>query len=114
MAFNATARSASQARDDVAELPLWRLHLMRVDTSMWTLASRREMAGGRYDRSMPLFKGVVAVLLTAMSLLAFLELRYPVRLLPILLFECAWKLIRLAVVAVLAVAARMSTRPRKK
>jgi hypothetical protein len=49
-----------------------------------------------------------------MSLLAFLELRYPVRLLPILLFECAWKLIWLAVVAVLAVAARMSTRPRKK
>jgi hypothetical protein len=68
----------------VAELPLWRLHLMRVDTSLWTLASRREMAGGRYDRSMPLFEGVVAVLLTAMSLLAFLELRYSVRLLPIL------------------------------
>ena len=64
------------------------------------------MAGGRYDRSMPLFEGVVAVLLTAMSLLAFLELRYSVRLLPILLFECAWKLIRLAVVAVPAVAAR--------
>jgi hypothetical protein len=78
MAFNATARSASPARDDVAELPLWRLHLMRVDTSLWTLASRREMAGGRYDRSMPLFEGVVAVLLTAMSLLAFLELRYSV------------------------------------
>jgi hypothetical protein len=58
-----------------------------------------------YDRSMPLFEGVVAVLLTAMSLLAFLELRYSVRLLPILLFECAGKLIWLAVVALHAVAA---------
>jgi hypothetical protein len=34
-----------------------------------------------------------------MSLLALLGLRYPVRMLPILLFECAWKLIWLSVVA---------------
>ena len=38
--------------------------------------------------SLPVFEGVVACLLTAMSLLAFLGLRYPVRMLPILLFEC--------------------------
>jgi hypothetical protein len=58
-----------------------------------------------YDRSTPLFEGVVAVLLTAMSLLAFLGLRYPVRLLPILLFESLWKLIWLSIVALPAVAA---------
>ena len=56
------------------------------------------------DHSMPLYEGVVAVLLTAMSLLAFLGLRYPVRLLPILLFESLWKLIWLSVVALPAVA----------
>ena len=56
------------------------------------------------DNSMPLYEGVVAVLLTAMSLLAFLGLRYPVRLLPILLFESLWKLIWLSVVALPAVA----------
>ena len=54
---------------------------------------------------MPLYEGVVAVLLTAMSLLAFLGLRYPVRLLPILLFESLWKLIWLAVVALPALVA---------
>jgi hypothetical protein len=43
--------------------------------------------------SLPVFEGVVACLLTAMSLLAFLGLRYPVRMLPILLFEVIWKVI---------------------
>jgi len=49
--------------------------------------------------SLPLYEGVVTCLLTAMSLLAFLGLRYPVKLLPLLLFESAWKLIWLALVA---------------
>jgi hypothetical protein len=37
--------------------------------------------------SLPVMDGVVLCLLTAMSLLAFLGIRYPVRMLPILLFE---------------------------
>jgi hypothetical protein len=49
--------------------------------------------------SLPLFEGVVACMLAAMSLLAFLGLRYPVKLLPLLVFESAWKLLWLAVVA---------------
>ena len=47
----------------------------------------------------------MAVFLTAMSPLALLGLRHPVRLLPILLFEIVWKLLWLSVVAVPAVAA---------
>jgi hypothetical protein len=54
---------------------------------------------------MPLYEGVVAVLLTAMSLLAFLGLRYPVRLLPILIFECLWNVMWLGRVALPAAAA---------
>ncbi|MGH3481094.1 MAG: hypothetical protein ACRDQD_30250 [Nocardioidaceae bacterium] len=49
--------------------------------------------------SLPLFEGVVACILTAMSLLAFLGLRYPVKLLPLLVFESAWKLLWLLLVA---------------
>jgi hypothetical protein len=50
--------------------------------------------------SLPVWEGVVTCLLTAMSLLAFLGLRYPVRMLPILLFEVAWKILWIAVVAI--------------
>ena len=50
--------------------------------------------------SLPVMEGVVTCLLTAMSLLAFLGLRYPIRMLPILLFEVAWKVIWIATVAI--------------
>jgi hypothetical protein len=50
--------------------------------------------------SLPVMDSVVTCLLTAMSLLAFLGLRYPVQMLPILVFEVAWKLIWLVTVAV--------------
>lgn len=45
-------------------------------------------------------EGVVTCLLTAMSLLAFLGLRYPAQMLPILLFEVTWKLIWIGTVAI--------------
>jgi hypothetical protein len=51
-------------------------------------------------QSLPVMEGVVACLLTAMSLLAFLGLRHPVRMLPILLFEVIWKVIWIAAVAI--------------
>src|ERR671927_818949 len=92
---------------DAGELPLWRLHAMRAGYALMGigLALVKWPLVIGYDQSFPLFEGVVAVLLTAMSLLAFLGLRYPVRLLPILLFESLWKLIWLSVVALPALAA---------
>jgi hypothetical protein len=50
--------------------------------------------------TLPVYEGVVAVLLTAMSLLAFLGLRYPVAMLPVLMFEVGWKVIWMAVVGI--------------
>jgi hypothetical protein len=49
--------------------------------------------------SLPFYDGATLCLLTAMSLLAFLGLRYPIKLLPILLFEVLWKLLWLSLVA---------------
>jgi hypothetical protein len=48
---------------------------------------------------LPLYEGVTLCLLTAMSVLAFLGLRHPVKLLPVLLFESIWKVLWLALVA---------------
>ena len=49
--------------------------------------------------TVPLYEGVTVSLLTAVSLLAFLGLRYPVNMLPVLLFESLWKLLWLGLVA---------------
>ena len=87
-------------RAPAPELPLYRLHLMRAGyllmglglaVSKWPLLASAD--------SMPVFEGVVTCLLVALSLLALLGLRYPVRMLPVLLFESAWKLVWLAAVA---------------
>lgn len=48
---------------------------------------------------LPLYEGVTLCLLTAMSLLAFLGLRYPEKLIPVLLFETLWKVLWLGLVA---------------
>jgi hypothetical protein len=51
-------------------------------------------------RTLPLYEGVTLCLLTATSLVALLGVRYPVRLLPLLLLESAWKVLWLLLVAV--------------
>jgi hypothetical protein len=53
----------------------------------------------QHDKPWPLMTSVVVCMLVGMSLIALLGLRYPVKMLPILLFEVVWKLIWLGVVA---------------
>jgi hypothetical protein len=84
-----------------ADLPLWRLYLLRLGYLI--------MGGGlvvykwpqlvTHDNPWPVMDSVVTCMLVGMSLLALVGLRYPVRMLPILLFEVTWKLIWLAAVA---------------
>ena len=66
-----------------------------------------------HDGPWPLFEGVETCMLVALSLLSFLGLRYPIKMLPILLFEIGWKLIWLTVDRCATVDRRpASTRPR--
>ncbi len=82
-------------------MSLARLHLLRVGYLVMGvgLALTKWPAFIGRDEPWPLMEGVVECMLLAMSLLAFVGLRYPVQMLPLLLFESAWKLIWLAVVA---------------
>lgn len=87
---------------DHESLPTYRLNIMRVGYLVLGLglAIVKWPVLVQEAHLLPVMEGVVAALLTAMSLLAFLGLKYPVRLLPILLFESAWKLIWIAAVAI--------------
>jgi hypothetical protein len=93
----AAARATTPA---VAQLPLWRVNLLRVGYLV--------MGGGLAIFKWPLLfnhepwslaEGTVECLLVAMSVLALLGLRYPLRMLPILLFEVGWKALWLGMVA---------------
>jgi hypothetical protein len=88
------------ASRDSLTLPTWRLNLMRV--------AYLEMGVGLAITRWPelvshdpweLMEGTVVTMLVAMSVLALLGLRYPQRMLPILLFEVGWKLLWLGTVA---------------
>ena len=83
-----------------ASLPTWRLNVMRVGYLVMvaglTVTKWPELLGGG---PWELKEGTVVTMLVAMSVLALLGLRYPQRMLPILLFEVGWKLTWLGVVA---------------
>ena len=83
-----------------AEMSLPRLYFLRLGYLVVAvgLALTKWPLIINHDRPWPLFEGVETCMLVALSLLAFLGLRYPLQMLPILLFELAWKLIWVAVV----------------
>jgi hypothetical protein len=94
----AIASSSPSSNETV--LALWQVNLLRVGYLV--------MGGGLAIFKWPLLfdhepwtlaEGTVECLLVGMSLLALLGLRYPVRMLPILLFEVTWKLLWLGLVA---------------
>ena len=83
-----------------AQVSLWQLNLLRVGYLV--------MGGGLAVVKWPLLfnhgpwelkAGTVQCMLVAMSVLGLLGLRYPLRMLPILLFEVGWKLTWLGVIA---------------
>ena len=83
-----------------AELSLARLHLMRAGYLLMAVGLAIVKWPLLPDAaSLPIYEGVTLCLLTAMSLLAIVGLRHPVKLLPLLLFESAWKLLWLSLVA---------------
>jgi hypothetical protein len=85
----------------VADVSLFRLYALRggylliavgLASTIWPLLLN-------HSPTWPLMNGVVCSLLAGMSVLAALGIRYPLQMLPVLLFELAWKTIWLTTVA---------------
>jgi hypothetical protein len=93
-------RSEDPGARPSGQLSLWQLNLLRAGYLVmgvglavikWPLLLDHQPWG--------LAEGTKECLLIALSVLALLGIRYPQRMLPILLFEVAWKLLWLGVVA---------------
>jgi len=83
-------------------LRTWRLNLMRIGYLVMALGLavfKGPLFVQGTAASLPVYEGAVAALLAGMGVLALLGLRYPVQMLPILVFECLWKSIWLAAIA---------------
>src|SRR5205809_3855743 len=83
-----SASSSTTIRSD--EVAMWRLHLLRAFALLFLVSGffsvpRMLFAHGATDR------GMIKAFLTGLWLVSFLALRYPVKMMPLYLFEFAWK-----------------------
>lgn len=85
----------------MTEPSLIRLYALRAGYLLLVVGLGIEIWPGilHHDKPWELMQGVVNCMLAALSALALLGLRYPLRMLPLLMFELAWKAIWLFVVA---------------
>ena len=92
MSTTTTTSSALAAPTTGADLSLAQLRLMRAGYLLMVVGLALKKWPLLPDaHTMPLYEGVTLCILVAMSLLAFLGLRYPLEMLPLLLFEFTWK-----------------------
>lgn len=85
----------------MTEVSLPRLYALRAAYLLIAVGLGVQVWPGvlHHDRPWELMDGVVQCMLATVGALAVLGLRYPLQLLPLLLFELAWKTIWLVVVA---------------
>lgn len=83
------------------EVSVWRLHLLRAVYLLMALGAGYLNWSQILDPTLSwsFTEGVMVTMLAAMSALALLGLRHPLRMLPLMFWEIAWKLIWLARVA---------------
>ena len=84
--------TAVRARE---ELPLYRLYVLRAAYVLVGLGQGAHTWPAILHRAQPwdFWHGVAMSFFGALTLLCFLGVRYPVRMLPLLMFEFAWKTI---------------------
>ena len=86
-----TAASVSRPPEAAdGEVPLWRLHVLRGAYLLLVIGLGAMIVPEIVSHPIA-SRGVIACLLGAVWTLAFLGLRYPLQMLPLLLFELLWK-----------------------
>ena len=94
-------------------VPAWRLLLLRAMYALVVVGLGCVVWPQFFHRThpWPLMAGVESCMLVAFSLLALLGLRYPLPMLPVLLWELLWKTVWLAAIAApLALSGQMDDR----
>jgi hypothetical protein len=92
MASTAASHSPPHEGASQGEVSLFRLYVLRA-TYLLLVVGVGAMILPPLVSHEPMARGVIPSLLGAVWLLAFLGLRYPLRMLPLLMFELAWKTI---------------------
>lgn len=87
-----TAAIACPPSEGIAEVSLFRLYILRA-MYLLLVVGLGAMIVPEIASHPLMSRGVIASLLGAIWALAFLGLRYPLQMLPLLMFEFAWKLI---------------------
>ena len=85
-----TAASSSRNETAQGEVPLWRLYVLRATYLLLVVGLGATIVPELFDHE-PTARGVIPGMLSGIWLLAFLGLRYPLQMLPLLMFEFAWK-----------------------
>lgn len=80
---------------DPGEVPIWRLHLLRAMFLVFVVGGFFAHLQWLIDPD-PARRGMLDSMLAGLWILSFFGLRYPLRMLPIFLFEFVWKTIWLA------------------
>ena len=79
-----------------ADIAQWRLHFLRA-VALFFVVSGLLSYPQMLLNAEPTDRGMIKAFLTGLWLMSFLALRYPVKMLPIFLFEFAWKSVWLLV-----------------
>lgn len=90
MAATATTALPETRATSESEVPLWRLYVLRATYLLLIVGLGATIVPQLFDHG-PTDRGVIPGLLSGMWVLAFLGLRYPLQMLPLLLFEFLWK-----------------------
>ena len=85
-----TAAPSSRNETARGEVPLWRLYVLRATYLLLVVGLGATIVPELFNHE-PTARGVIPGMLSGIWLLAFLGLRYPLQLLPLLMFEFAWK-----------------------